>query len=81
VILLKTGSRYINFDLVRYVEADGPAGVRICFSGENGGTDSLLLEGEEAAGLKQWLHQNSTEARPLSANWHHTPAGRVEAGG
>ena len=70
--LLRIGGRYINLDLVQYVEEDVGSGIRLFFSGAAGEDSMLHLGGEEAAGLKQWLRLNSTEARPLPLDWHHT---------
>lgn len=78
--LLRIGGRYINFDLVRYVDEDKANGVRIFFSSANGEVEILQLGGEEAAALKQWLRRNSTEVKPLPTNWRHTPRASVEAG-
>ena len=70
--LLRIGGRYINFDLVQYVDEDVVSGIRLFFSGAASEVSMLHLGGDEAAGLKQWLRLNSTEAKPLPLDWHHT---------
>ena len=70
--LLKIGKRYINFDLVHYVEEDPSNGVRIFFSATDGGAEMLQLEGEEALALRRWLHQNSMEIKPPLKSWHRS---------
>lgn len=79
--LLRIGGRYINFDLVCYVDEDDPAGVRLFFWGEPGGGQPLLFAGEEAEALRRWLRLNSAEARPQAMDWNRTRTGGVEAGG
>jgi hypothetical protein len=66
----KIGNRYVNFDLVRYIDDDEADGIRVVFSGKDGGAESVHFTGEQAKALQQWLLRNSTRLKmPAGAGY------------